>query len=230
MIGKYFTGRFTMTSAVVSTDQLLQQLHWRYATKKFDPTKTIPDEVWKALEASLVLAPSSFGLQPWKFFVISNPDLRQSLVGHAWNQAQVVDASHLIVLAIKKGINSEDVDRYVQSMSEIRQVPLENLQGMSNMIKGFIAQPPYPLDLDEWAKRQVYIALGQLMTSAALLGIDTCPIEGFSPPKFDEVLGLPEKGYASVVLCAAGYRADDDKYANLPKVRYSNDEIVEYFA
>lgn len=219
-----------MTSAVVSPAELLQQLNWRYATKKFDPTKTIPDDVWKALESSLVLAPSSFGLQPWKFFVVSNPDVRKQLVEHAWNQGQVVDASHLVVLAIKKDVNADDVDRYVQSMAETRQVPVENLQGMAGMIKGFISKPPYPLDLNEWAKRQLYIALGQFMTSAALLGIDTCPIEGFSPAKFDEILGLPEQGYAATVLCAAGYRADDDKYATMPKVRYSNDEVVQYLA
>ncbi len=217
-----------MSSAVVSTDELLQQLQWRYATKKFDATKKIADELWQTLVESLILAPSSFGLQPWKFFVVTNPAMRQQLVEHSWGQAQIADASHLVVLAFKKGLNTADVDRYMQNIATVRQVPLENLQGFAKVINGFLAQPPYPLDIDEWSKRQVYIALGQFMTSAALLGIDTCPIEGFSPAKYDEVLGLTELGYASVVLCPAGYRADDDKSAVLPKVRYSTNEVVQY--
>jgi len=216
-----------MSNSAISSDQLLQQLHWRYATKKFDPTKKIPEDIWNALEQALVLTPSSFGLQPWKFFVVHNPDIRQKLLEHSWGQTQVVDASHLVVFAIKKSINTEDVDRYVQLISNVRQVPIDSLQGMSNMIKGFIENPPYPMNLDEWAARQVYIALGQFMTSAALLGIDTCPMEGFNPAKYNEILGLEAQGYAAVVLCPAGYRAVDDKYAVLPKVRYPSQEVVQ---
>lgn len=219
-----------MSSAVISVspEQLIQQLHWRYATKKFDATKKISEEVWKTLEKSLILAPSSFGLQPWKFIVVSNPQIRQQLVEHSWGQSQVVDASHLVVLAIKKELNAADVDRYVKHMSEVRQVPVDDLRGFGNTIKGFLTSPPYPININEWAARQVYIALGQFMTSAALLGIDTCPMEGFNPAKFDEVLGLAEQGYAAVVLCPAGYRAADDKYAVLPKVRYPSEDVVEY--
>ncbi|MBD2035683.1 NAD(P)H-dependent oxidoreductase [Leptolyngbya sp. FACHB-321] len=217
-----------MSTAVVSTEQLLQQLHWRYATKKFDSTKTITPDVWQALIESLVLAPSSFGLQPWKFFVVTNPETRQQLLEHSWGQTQVVEASHLVVLAFKKGLNTDDVDRFMQNMADVRQVPIENLQGFAKVINGFMAKPPYPLDIDEWSKRQVYIALGQFMTSAALLGIDTCPMEGFNPPKYDEILGLTEQGYASVVLCPAGYRAEDDKSASQAKVRYPAQQLVQY--
>lgn len=217
-----------MSSAVVSPEQVLQQLHWRYATKKFDPAKKISEDVWQALEKSLVLTPSSFGLQPWKFFVVSNPEIRKNLVEHSWGQTQVVDASHLVVLAIKKDLNEADVDRYVQHMSEVRQVPVDALQGMAKMIKGFMTNPPYPLNLNEWAARQVYIALGQFMTSAAMLGIDTCPMEGFNPAKYDEVLGLEAQGYATVVVCPTGYRATDDKYATMPKVRYPSQDVVQY--
>ncbi|MBW4469631.1 MAG: NAD(P)H-dependent oxidoreductase [Stenomitos rutilans HA7619-LM2] len=219
-----------MSSAVVSTEQLLQQLQWRYATKKFDATKKIGEDLWQTLVESLVLAPSSFGLQPWKFFVITDPAVRQQLVEHTWGQTQVVDASHLLVLAFKKDLSTADVDRYMQNISTVRHVPVENLQGFAKVINGFLEKPPYPLDIDEWSKRQVYIALGQFMTSAALLGIDTCPIEGFNPPKYDEVLGLSDLGYASVVVCATGYRADDDKNAALPKVRYPVEEVVQYIS
>ena len=217
-----------MSSATVSSAQVLQQLNWRYATKKFDATKKIPEETWQTLEESLVLAPSSYGLQPWKFFVVSNSEVRQQLLEHTWGQKQVVDASHLVVLAIKKELNVGDVDRYMQHMAKVRQVPVEALQGFSDTIKGFLTKPPYPINLDEWAARQVYIALGELMTVAAMMGIDTCPMEGFDPAKYDEVLGLTAQGYGSVVLCPVGYRAADDKNADMPKVRYSHQDVVQH--
>lgn len=217
-----------MTDAVLKPEEVTQQLYWRYATKKFDPTKTIPDDVWETLEKSLVLAPSSFGLQPWKFIVVRNPELRQKLVEHSWGQTQVVDASHLVVLAIKKDVDAAYVDQYVERMAEVREVASESLQGFANVVKGFLNEPPYPLNLDEWSIRQVYIALGQYMTCAAMLGIDTCPMEGFVPSQYDEVLGLAEQGYAAAVVCPAGYRAEDDKYATMPKVRFAHDTVVDY--
>jgi len=217
-----------MSSAVVSTQELIKQLYWRYATKKFDSSKKIPEDTWKALEQSLVLAPSSFGLQPWKFFVVTNPEVRQQLVAHSWGQKQVVDASHLIVLAIKTNVNEADVDKLVEKMAEVREVPIDSLAGYGKVVKNFLTNPPYPLNLDEWSTRQVYIALGQLMTSAAMLEIDTCPMEGFDPAKYNEVLKLPEQGYSAVVVCPVGYRSADDKYATTPKVRYPTEDVVQY--
>ena len=207
---------------------MLQQLQWRYAVKKFDATKKIPEELWTALEQSLVLAPSSFGLQPWQFFVVRDPEIRRQLVEHSWGQTQVVDASHLVVFAIEKDIGNADVDRFVRRMAEVRQIPVENLEGYAKIVKGFLEKPPYPLDINDWSTRQAYIALGQYMTCAAMLGIDTCPMEGFVPDKYDEILGLTERGYKSVVVCPAGYRAPDDKYASMPKVRYATEEVVQY--
>jgi len=216
------------TTPPLSTEQILQQLDWRYTTKKFDPTQKIPDDTWHALEQSLVLAPSSFGLQPWKFLVIRNPDLRQQLQGAAWGQSQVVDASHLVVFAIKKGVNAGDVDPYLDRMADVRQTAKENLQGLENMIKGFLQEPPFPLDPDAWSARQVYIALGFFLYSAAMLDVDTCPMEGFVPDQVNEILGLSEQGDAAVVLCTAGYRAADDKYAEMAKVRYKTEAVVQY--
>ena len=212
----------------VAPDIVLQQLQWRYATKKFDPSKIIPEPTWQVLEQSLVLAPSSFGLQPWKFLVVRNPDLRRQIVDFSWGQTQVVDASHLVVFAAKVKTDAADVDRYIARMAEVQQTPVENLQGFANMVRGFLDKPPYPLDLHEWAKRQTYIALGQFMTAAALLGVDTCPMEGFAPAKVDELLGLAGGEYASVVMCPAGYRAEDDKSAARPKVRYPLEEVISY--
>jgi nitroreductase len=215
-----------MNSVAVSPAQVLAQLQWRYAVKKFDPSKKIPADAWDVLEQSLMLTPSSFGLQPWKFFVVENSELRQELLANSWNQTQVVEASHLVVLAIKKEVGDAEVDRYIQDMSDKRNVPIDGLAGLNKMIKGFMANPNKGFTTDEWAIRQVYIAIGQFMTSAAMLGIDTCPMEGFNPAKYDEILGLTAQGYASVLVCPAGYRADDDKYAAMPKVRYDRSEII----
>lgn len=217
-----------MSNLALSPEQLIQQLQWRYATKQFDSNRKIPESVWDALEKSLVLTPSSFGLQPWKFFVVHNPQIRQQLVEYSWGQTQVVDASHLVVLTIKKSVNADDVDRYMQRTAEVRQVDLDSLTGFANVIKNFLEHPQDPdFDVNGWAARQVYIALGQFMTSAALLGIDTCPMEGFIPAKYDQVLGLTATEYTSVVVCPAGYRHPEDKYAHLPKVRFKQAEIVE---
>jgi nitroreductase len=211
---------------MITAEQVSQQLHWRYATKKFDPTQTIPDDLWQTLEESLVLTPSSFGLQPWKFVVVRNPEIRKQLVEHSWGQTQVGDASHVVVFAIKKGLNSADVDRYVARTSEVQGTPIEALQGYSNVMKGFLAGMPDQAAIDAWAAKQVYIALGQFMVCAALLNVDTCPMEGINPTKYDEVLGLDQENYGTIVACPAGYRAADDKNATRPKVRFLPEEVV----
>jgi nitroreductase len=216
------------TTAFVTPQAMIDQLSWRYATQQFDPTKQISSENWHALEQSLVLTPSSFGLQPWKFLVVRNPNLRQQLVEQSRGQKQVAEASHLVVFAIKRNLDAAYVDRYVARMAEVQQVPIDSLQGFGNVVKGFIDIPPYPLDVDAWSTRQAYIALGQFMTTAAMLAIDTCPMEGFFPSKYDELLGLTAQGYASVVVCAAGYRAADDKYAAKPKIRFATEDVVQY--
>jgi nitroreductase len=212
-----------MTTTAIATPQTtLEHLNWRYATKQ------IPAETWHVLEQSMVLSPSSFGLQPWKFFVVRNPELRQQLVEHSWGQKQVAEASHLVVFAIKHNLDAAYVDRYVARMAEVQQVPVDTLQGYGNLVKGTIDRLASPVAVDAWSTRQVYIALGQFMTTAAMLEIDTCPIEGFVPPKYDEILGLTAQGYASSVVCAAGYRSATDKYAAKPKVRFATPEVVEY--
>ncbi|MGB7412879.1 MAG: NAD(P)H-dependent oxidoreductase [Thermosynechococcaceae cyanobacterium] len=212
----------------LTPEQIIERLNWRYATKKFNPDQKIPDDVWHALEQSLVLAPSSFGLQPWKFFVVRNPEIRQQLVEPSWGQTKVAEASHLVVLAIKTDINASDVDSYIDRIAEVRQMPKDKLEGMENMIKGYLKEPPFPLQPDKWSAKQVYLALGFFLYSAAMLGIDTCPMEGFLPDKFDEILGLPEQGYSAVVLCTAGYRAEDDRTADMAKVRYETEKVVQY--
>ncbi|MEM9137989.1 MAG: NAD(P)H-dependent oxidoreductase [Cyanobacteria bacterium P01_F01_bin.42] len=210
----------------ISTDQLLDHLKWRYAVKKFDASRKVSDADWSALEQSLILSPSSFGLQPWKFFVVKTPEIRQQLVEFSWGQTQVVDASHLVVLALKTEVTSTSVDEYVEYTAKLRDIPAENLAGFGKVIKDFLGRMSAD-ELKTWAKLQVYIALGQLMTSAAHLGIDTCPMEGFVPSKYDEVLGLTAKGYSAAVVCPVGYRDAEDPYASYPKVRFDSEAMIE---
>lgn len=219
-----------MNSTIVPKETVLNQLRWRYATKQFDATRRISDEDWNALEQSLVLTPSSFGLQPWQFIVVTDQRTKEKLVPVSWDQTQVADASHVVVFAIKKDLGAADVDHYIKQIAKTRNTTTESLQGFKNVLLGFLAQPADKFDVNAWATRQVYIALGNFLNTAALIGVDTCPMEGIDPAAYDEILGLGSKGYKTVVVAAAGYRASSDKYAALPKVRYDADEVVTHIA
>ena len=210
------------------TPDILSALNWRYACKVFDASKTIPEETWKTLEQSLILTPSSFGLQPWKFLVIQDKELREKLVPHAWNQRQVVDSSHLVVLTVPKAVSIDHVDANIARMVEVRGGTADALAGFRKMVLGFREGLEAKGQLENWARLQSYIALGQFMLAASLLGIDTCPMEGFIPAKFDEVLGLESTGYTTSVLCPAGYRSSDDRYASLPKVRFEAKDVITH--
>lgn len=212
----------------IPDSQLLDALNWRYATKVFDAQKKIPAGTWSALEQSLVLTPSSYGLQPWKFLVITDKALRESLVPHAWNQRQVADASHLVVMAVKKSVTEADVDKFIHRIVEVRGGAADALAGYKKIIMGDVVQGERGKWAAEWAARQAYIALGQFMAAAALLGVDTCPMEGFVPTKFDEILGLEAQGLTAAVLCPAGYRSENDRFASLPKVRFAEGDVIEH--
>jgi nitroreductase len=213
-----------MTS--VSPDTLLRALRWRYATKKFDPARRIPAATWSALEEALVLTASSTGLQPWKFIVVTEPALKQHLVGASNGQAQTADCSHFVVFTVRRGLDGAHVDRHVARMAEVREMPVEALGKFRDMVERNLTKAKAEGRLDIWQTNQIYIALGNFLTSAALLGVDTCPMEGINPAKMDEVLGLEGTGYATVVACAAGYRAPDDKYAATRKVRFKTDDVI----
>ena len=211
----------------VSNVTVLQQLGWRYATKKFDPTRKIVSEDWKTLEQALLLTPSSYGLQPWKFIIITDPSKRAELRPFTWNQPQVTDCSHYVVFTIRKNIDLGHVQKLIDRTSEVRQIPATSIETYKQMMLSDVVHGPRSLQANEWAARQVYIALGNFMTSAAMLGIDTCPIEGFEPAKYDQALGLAHKGLAAAVCCAAGYRAEDDKNAPMTKVRFKAEDVIE---
>uniref|UniRef100_B8HK05 Nitroreductase n=1 Tax=Cyanothece sp. (strain PCC 7425 / ATCC 29141) TaxID=395961 RepID=B8HK05_CYAP4 len=216
------------TGSTLTPAQLLETLSWRYATKKFDASRSISAEIWAALEHSLVLTPSSYGLQPWKFLVITDPELKAKLRPVSWGQAQVEDCSHLVVFLVKETITEADIDLYMSRMAEVRQQTVESLVGFKNVLMGDLVNGERAKIIGEWAARQVYIALGNFMTCAALLGVDTCPMEGLEPAKYDQILELAGSGYRTLCACPAGYRAEDDKYATLAKVRFPIETMIEH--
>lgn len=206
--------------------QVVEALHWRYATQKFDATKVIPEATWQALEEALVLTPSSIGLQPWKFVIVRDQALKEQLRPAAWNQSQVSDCSHFVVFTVRKDLGSDHVDRHLERMVEVRGVTRDSLSRYGQMAVKNLEKARAEGRLDTWQTHQVYIALGSFMTAAAVLGVDTCPMEGFQPVQFDQILELNASGYASVVACAAGYRHPDDKYAASKKVRFKHDDVI----
>lgn len=217
----------SLMNHIVSESQLLEALQWRYATKAFDPQRKIPTVTWEALEKSLVLTPSSFGLQPYRFVVVNNPATRAQLLPHSWNQRQVVDASHYVVFAARTALTEAEIDRFLDRIVEVRGGSREALAGYRQMMTGSLLNPEASARIPHWAARQAYIALGNVMTCAALLGVDACPIEGFSPEHYDQILNLTSDGFASVVCCALGYRAAGDKYATVPKVRFPVSTLIQ---
>lgn len=213
--------------SAISPEAVLAALNWRYAVKKFDSTKAIPGATWAALEQAMVLAPSSTGLQPWKFVVVTDPAMKKKLQPAAYNQAQIADCSHLVVFCAKAPPTVNDADRHVERTAHVRGVPVASLDGFRKMVVGLASKPE--AEGIAWAARQTYIALGIFLASAAMIGVDACPMEGFDPAQFDEILGLKAHGVRSFALAAAGYRAADDKYAAMAKVRHPVDEVVVRF-
>jgi nitroreductase len=202
---------------------IIQQLEWRYATKKFDPSKKIGSSDWATLEKALQLTASSFGLQPYRFVVVTNPELRKALRAAAYNQEQITEASHLVVFAPLKKVSTADVDGFFDLTSKVRGVPAEALKDYKGLINGAVAAKGD--QISTWTQHQAYIALGNLLTVAALLHIDACPMEGFDPAQFDKILSLDKTPYASVAVAAVGYRAADDATAAWKKVRYPEEQL-----
>lgn len=206
---------------------LIESLNWRYATKNFDPSKKLSPEQRDTLAESLRLTASSFGLQAWKFLFIQDQSLKEELKPASWNQSQITDCSDLVVFLAPLNVNEALVDKYMKHMAQVRNVEVSSLDGFKGYITGFINN----MDEDQirnWVDRQIYIALGNLLTSAALLKIDTCAMEGFQPKEYDRILNLEEKGYRSVVACTIGFRSDEDKYTKTSKVRFPQSDVVEH--
>jgi nitroreductase len=235
--GELFAGRLMVNRTIrsepfdmnthIGTKQLLDALHWRYATKVFDATRKIPAEIWTAIEQALILSPSSYGLQPYRFLVVNDPKVRETLLPFSWGQKQVVDASHYVVFTARTRVTETEVDEYIRRVVSVRGVPADSLATLRGILIGDVVSGPRSKMAHEWAARQAYIALGNLMTSAALLGVDACPMEGFNPPEYDRALGLQDSEFKAVVACALGYRAATDKYAAAPKVRLEATNLIQ---
>ena len=211
--------------SAINSKQLLEQLNWRYATKQFDSNRKISAADWTTIEDALTLSPSSGGLQPLKFIVVTDPAMRAKLSPASYGQRQVTEASHLVVFASKLNFSEADVDEFIKRISTVRGAPVESLAPFREMLVGGIVKSMDEAARNAWARNQAYIALGNLLTSAALLGIDACPMEGFDRGQFDEILGLKAKGYASAVIATVGYRSPEDKYAAAPKVRFTKERL-----
>jgi len=207
---------------------LLEALQWRYATKKFDASRTLSEQKIAVLKNAFNLTASSFGLQPVKLVVIQNQKLQDELVALSMNQQQVADASHVLVFCIETTINTAYIASYFENVKEIRNTPDEVLQPYREYLNSHFEKES-PEAIKSWAAKQAYLAMGNLLTACALENIDACPMEGFDPSGYDTLLNLTEKGLSSVLVMPIGYRAQDDMFADFKKVRKPLEETVIEF-
>lgn len=202
---------------------IIKQLKWRYATKKFDPTKKLSKNKIQILKEAFNLTATSFGLQTITMVVVEDRDIRKPLVGHSYNQNQVADASHLLVICVQNNIEDLDVNSYYQNIKDIRLTADEILEPYRKSLVNFMGDKTIE-ERQRWSLNQAYIALGNLMTVCAIEEIDSCPMEGFVPDAYDKHLGLDTINLKSVLLLPVGYRAQDDIFAGFKKVRKNVEE------
>jgi nitroreductase len=203
---------------------VLNNMEWRYATKRMNGQK-IPAEKLENILKAIQLAPTSLGMQPFTVFVIESAELRAKAAPAISNQPQITEGSHLIVFAAWKDYSKENVEKYIRNIAKLRGIPVGSLDGFKTMIDGAIARQT-PEQLLNWNMRQAYIALGFGLVAAANEQVDATPMEGFDPDALDAVLGLPEKGLRSTVIMALGYRdAEKDYLSSAAKVRRNEAEL-----
>lgn len=203
---------------------LLDKLNWRYATKKFDETRKVSQEQLNTLLSAIQLSPSSAGLQAYRVIVVSDPIVKEQLREAAYGQQQLTTSSHVLVFAAETGLDSEYVKTYIDRIAEIRGVDRANLAVFESNINNNVSKMDDETKTT-WNKKQSYIALGVLVSAAADLGIDACGMEGFDAAKFDEILGLKEKGLTTAVIAPIGFRAEDDHLSKAAKVRRPLEEL-----
>jgi nitroreductase len=204
---------------------IIDSLKWRYSTQVYDPSKKLSQTQLDTILEAARLAPSSYGLQPWRFIVVNDQATRAKLREAGYGQPKITDASHLVVIAVQEVTNEATVDEYMKSVAETRKVSLESLAGYKGMIMN-VVNSMTPEQLINWSTRQAYLALGVIIAAASLEGVDSGPMEGFEPAKFDEILGLKKLGLQSKVAIALGFRSDSDKMAKAAKVRYPKSKVV----
>jgi nitroreductase len=212
---------------IVDENGLLSALQWRYAVKNFQRGAEIPPETWSALEAALVLTPSSYNLQPWRFIVVQDPGLKRKLRTASVNQPQVEDCSHLVVFLARRQLREDWIDRHLSRMREVAPVPEEKLLALKKAISMVVVNGPLQSEIYAWTSQQCHIALGNLLTSAALLGIDTCPLGGISAEHYDAILNVDTTQWGTAFACAVGYRSLEDPRAERPKVRFDHEDVID---
>ena len=206
--------------------RLIQNLKWRYATKQFDATKTVSQSNIEKMKEAIQLSASSYGIQPYKILIVRDKELKKKLKPASWNQSQITDASHLFVFCNYFQVSDNLVDEFIKLKSEKQNIAIENLKGYGDFIKEKIAEKSTN-ERSYWAAKQTYIALSNLIIACAELKIDTCPMEGFEPQKYNEILELSEKGLSASVIVAIGYRSSGDKTQYQNKVRKSIISLFE---
>lgn len=202
----------------------IENLNWRYATKQFDANKRLSQEELDFLLEAIQLSASSYGLQPYEVIVVDNPEVQEKLKASAWNQSQLTDASHVLVFANMTSVDENYVDAYMKNIAETRDLNVEDLSGFKDMIKNTILQLTSE-EQSQWAAKQSYIALGNLLSAAANFKIDVCPMEGFDASEFDEILGLKEKNLTAATIATVGFRSAEDQTQFAAKVRKSKEDL-----
>lgn len=201
-----------------------EKLNWRYATKKFNPEKSLSEGEVEYLQKSIQLSASSYGLQPYEVFVVTDKETKEKLKEAAWNQSQLTDASHVFIFSGLKKLNENYIDSYLENISKIREIKVQDLSGLKDMLTSNIVDKPEEQQ-KIWAQKQAYIALGNLLSAAAHLKVDTCPMEGFDAGKVDEVLGISGTNLTTAVIATAGHRSDEDQMQHAKKVRKQENEL-----
>ncbi|NKI33404.1 NAD(P)H-dependent oxidoreductase [Croceivirga thetidis] len=210
-----------------TAQDILESRKWRYATKKYDVNKKVSNEDLDAILEAIRLSASSYGLQPYHILVVSDAEVREKLRPASWGQSQITDSSHLIVFASQSDFEGKLVDDYLKNLSDTRSIPLESLQGYGDFAKSKLLDLPQDTKAN-WTAKQSYIALGNALQAVAELNIDSTPMEGIEPEKYDEILGLKETGFTTTVVLAIGYRAEEDDTQHLAKVRKSKEELFTF--
>ena len=208
-------------------DNTLKNRNWRYATKKFDATKKVSDEDLETLLEATRLSASSYGLQPYHIYIITDQDIRERLKPVSWGQSQLTDASHILVFANATDFADELIDDYLTNVSETRNIPAEGLKGYGDFMKSKLLELPKEVK-STWTAKQVDWALGNAIQAAAELHLDTCAMEGFEPEKYNEILGLSKKNQNAAVVLAVGYRSSEDDTQHYAKVRKSTSELFTH--
>jgi nitroreductase len=203
---------------------IIDSLKWRYATKQFDAAKVVSESDIQTLQQAVNLSATSYGLQPFRVVLVTDPKVKEQLKAASFNQSQLTESSHVFVFANMLEVSDDYVDNFIKLLAATRGIPLDAVQGYADYIKGSLKGKD-AATIQDWTRRQAYIALGTLLATAGELKVDTCPMEGFEPEKVNKILGLKEQGLSACVIATVGYRSEEDKTQHAAKVRLPIEEL-----